>query len=321
MIKEINVLSWGGGTQSTALLLLFLNNGIIDENGKPINLDYIMFADTKNEASFVYSQVYKVQEYVQKKYGKQIIITSRNKDLISDIEAEKRIKETALNYRRSEYSDLFQSHILYFKGLLKTIDLMPFWVRDENGKVGKTPFKHCTIEYKVQQVMREIKKRENIMRFDKRKQHVNFYLGFTVDEMQRLKDNPKSYASNRTPLVDMNWSKQNCITYVEQEMGFKPVSSVCNMCFANDFDRCYNVFKNDLVGWKRLVDLDDAMENKPKNHSLKQACYMFKWQAVLGERLKNIDMEDLKVNQKSKMQQLNIFETEEAMACLGGCFL
>jgi hypothetical protein len=322
-MKNINVLSWGGGTQSTALLVKFLKKEILDTNNKPIELDYIMFADTKNEPNFVYSQVFKVQRWVKEKFGKEIVISKRNKVALTDEEVIERIQEGKIpNYRISEYADLFQSHVLFFKGIINSIDIMPLWTRNpKTGKIGKTKFKQCTFEYKILQILREIRELEGLKRFDKRKQHVNFFIGYSVDEISRVKPNPKSYATNHAPLVDIYWSKSKCIEYVEEELGFTPISSVCNMCYANDFDRVIKIYREDKIGWNRLLDLDNAMANKPNNHSIKEDPFMFRWQAILNVRLKDIDMEELAIELKDKNKQMSIFEMEEAMACMGGCFL
>lgn len=173
-MKIINVLSWGGGTQSTALMLMML------EQKKP--LDYIIFADTKNESEMVYSQIFKIQKYVKETYNFDIIITKKNKQLKSDVEVIKMIKD-GLNYRSSDYADLYQSHILYFQGHLKSIDVMPFWTRNKTtGGVGKTPFKACTMAFKVNQIMREIREREGIKTFSAKKHKINLYIGYSVDE-------------------------------------------------------------------------------------------------------------------------------------------
>lgn len=155
-MENINVLSWGGGTQSTALMLKMLDGEVKDKNGDVVKLDYILFADTQNESIMSYNQIYKVQEYVKKHYDFDIIITKRNKELLPDQVAIEMISK-GLNYRNSKYADLFQSHLLYFQGHIDTIDVMPFWTRNQYGEVGKTPFKTCTQTFKISQIMKEIR--------------------------------------------------------------------------------------------------------------------------------------------------------------------
>lgn len=320
-MKQINVLSWGGGTQSTALLLKMLKGEVKDKKGNEIKLDYIMFADTKNENELVYSQIYKVQKYVKEKYNFDIIITAKNKELRSDVEIIKLVNQ-GLNYRSSDYADLYQSHILYFQGYLKSIDVMPFWTRNKKtGDVGKTPFKACTMSFKINQIMKEIRIRENIKRFNAKQHKINLYIGYSVDEIARVKPNPLSYCENFAPLIDLQATKEDCVNYVERELGFTPLSSVCNMCYANDFNRVYQVYKQGGEGWNKLLRLDQVMNDKPLTHKINDDVFMFKWQADENIRLKDVNMEEMKERLRKKYHQMSIFELEQEMACMGGCFL
>lgn len=312
-MKTINVLSYGGGTQSTALMLMMLK--------KNMPLDYIIFADTKNESEMIYQQLFKVQKYVKDTYGKEIIVTTKNKELKPDDEVIKMIKN-GFNYRSSDYVDLYQSHLLYFQGYIKSIDVMPFWLRDKkSGSVGKTPFKTCTMAFKINQIMKEVRKAENLQRFDSKKHNINMYIGYSVDEISRAKSNQLSYTKNLFPLIDYQMTKDDCIKFVEKELGFKPQSSVCNMCYANDFHRVYKIYKEDKNGWEKLLILDQAMNNKNQDHPIKNDVFMFKFQADKNVRLKNVDMEKMLEEQKKIHLQLSIFDLEQEMACIGGCFL
>lgn len=314
-MKEFHVLSWGGGTQSTALMLKMLKD--------KEHLDYIIFADTKNEPEMVYSQVYTVSQYVKKNYDKDIIVTARNKTPITDQEAINMIREYGgTEYRRSEYADLFQSHVLYFEGHLDTIDTMPFWIRNrKSGKIGKTPYKGCTVEYKIREIMRELRRQTGIKRFNPKLHKVYMYIGFSSDELIRSKPSPLPYVENVTPLIDMEWDKSMCIDYVEKELGFIPTSSVCNMCYANYIDRVYDVFKNDKLGWNKLLILDEAMRNKPETHKIKDDCFMFRWQAEENVRLLDLDFEQFYQEHKEKQKSRNLFDLEEEGSCMGGCFI
>lgn len=320
-MKEINVLSWGGGTQSTALMIKMLKGEVKNKQGDVIKLDYIMFADTKNENELVYSQIFKVQKYVKDNFNFDIIITQKNKELRSDVEIIKLIND-GLKYRSSDYADLYQSHVLYFQGHLNSIDVMPFWTRNKKtGEIGKTPFKACTMAFKIHQIMKEIREREGIKRYNPKTHKINLYIGYSVDEISRVKPNPLPYAENFAPLIDMQATREDCVKYVESELGFTPHSSVCNMCYANDFNRVYMTYINDKSGWEKLLYLDQVMNDKPKTHKIHDDVFMFRWQAEENIRLKDVDMEAMKEKQRKKYHQMSIFDLEQEMACMGGCFL
>lgn len=315
MLKEIHVLSWGGGTQSTALMLKML------EQQKPI--DYIIFSDTGDESVLTYNQIYKVQKYVEDTYNREIIIVKRNKEKKTDDEIIEMVKEgnmTGTSYRSSPYADLYQNQVLFYKGVLDRADIVPSWVINKHGELGKLMGRQCTIVYKINQIIKEIRARENLSRFDAKKHRIIMNIGFTIDEISRVKPSPMSYINNVYPLIEMSMTKIDCIEYVEKRLGFKPRSSVCNMCYANDFNRVYEIYQNDKVAWDKLLVLDDAMANKSNNHRIRGNVYMFQWQAKIQKRLKNIDMNQL-YKDRNKYHQLSIFDMEQEMACMGGCFL
>lgn len=284
-MRKINVISWGGGTQSTALMLLALDGKL---DFKP---DYIIFADTNNEMNIIYNQINKIVDYVKKYYNFDITIINSGDDILID-------------------------HIMYFKGIKKRIDVAPFWVRDIFGNVGLTPFKQCTHHYKINAVYKYLREHLKLKQFRNNQIHINNYLGYSLDEQIRSKPNHLSYVTNKTPLIDIGWNKEMCVKYVLDKIGFKPISSVCNMCFANRFERVKIIYNNDKEAWSNLLLLDEAMATKPKSHRLTSNVFLYKWQAQANVRLKDIDMNNFN---PSGFKQLTIFDDEFADACIGGC--
>jgi hypothetical protein len=276
--KTIYVLSWGGGTQSTALMIKFLKGEVLDHKNEPIKLDYIIFADTNNESELTYQQVYKVKKYVKDTYGQEVYITKRNEEYLPDDTIIKMIESGEIeNYRQSRYYDLFQGHVLNMKGIVKSVDMMPLYTRDDRAIVGKTSVKACTSVFKINQIKKELRKLEGVQRFTKDTYKIIMYIGFSIDEVRRLKPSTDSYVENQFPLVWLGMNKTDCINYVEKELGFVPRSSVCNMCYANDVDKVYDLYINDRKGYDRLLDLDDALANKSEKQGLDNDVFMFKF--------------------------------------------
>jgi hypothetical protein len=321
--QTVHVISWGGGTQSTALMLKMLDGEIKDADGNVIVPDYIIFADTGNESKMTYAQVYKVQKYIEETYGREIIITRRTKELLPDEEIIRMVKSgemTGTSYRSSKHADLYQNQLLFYKGVLNRADIVPHWVINKDGNIGKLMGRQCTATYKIGQIMTELRERIGMIRFNHKRIRFKMYIGFTVDEIMRVKPNPLDYVDNLFPLVDLGMSKIDCIDYVKDKLGFRPVSSVCDICYANNFDKVYEIYKNDKEAWDKLLALDDAMEHKGSNHRIRGDVYMFRWQANMRKRLADIDMEKIYAD-RTKYTQLSIFDLEEEGACMGGCFI
>lgn len=321
-MKKLHVLSWGGGTQSTALMIKFLQGEVLDHKNKPIKLDYIIFADTNNESQMTYKQVYDVKKYVKEKYNQDIQITKRNQEYLPDDTIIKMIQSGEIeSYRQSKYYDLLQGHILNMQGHVKSVDMMPLYTRNNEGEVGKTSVKACTTTFKIAQLKKELRKLEHVDRFTKTTYKIILYIGFSIDEVSRLKPSPDSYIENQFPLVWMGMNKIDCINFVEKELGFIPRSSVCNMCYANDIDRVYEIYKEDKKGYQRLLDLDRALQCKHENYSLDNDLFMFKFQADKNVRLANINIEECYQEWIDKKKTKTLFDDEQEFACMGGCFL
>jgi hypothetical protein len=321
--QTVHVVSWGGGTQSTALMLKMLDGEIKDADGNVIVPDYIIFADTGNESKMTYAQVYKVQKYIEETYGREIIITRRTKEPLPDEEIIRMVKSgemTGTSYRSSKHADLYQNQLLFYKGVLNRADIVPHWVINKDGSIGKLMGRQCTVKYKIGQIMTELRERIGMIRFNHKRIRFKMYIGFTVDEIMRVKPSPLDYVDNMFPMVDLRMSKIDCIDYVADKLGFRPVSSVCDICYANNFDKVYEIYKNDKEAWDKLLALDDAMEHKGSNHRIRGDVYMFRWQANMRKRLADIDMEEIYAD-RNKYTQLSIFDLEEEGACMGGCFI
>jgi len=320
-MKEINVISWGGGTQSTALLLMALKGEY--NIPKP---DYIILADTGDENGMVYKQILTVKDHVERAFGVEVIITKKNKQFLELPDIVEFVKSGGLQgkqFKSSQYADLYQEQVLFYMGITNQANLVPSWVINKDGGLGKMMGRQCTVEYKIQQIIREVRTRENIQRFDKKKHKLNMFIGFTVDEMYRVKPSPTTYITNLFPLVDAGLSKNDCIDYVKRELGFKPKSSVCNMCYANTFDKVYDLYKTDKEAWHKILVLDEVMANKNQPKIRADEVYMFQFQAKMRKRFSDIDME-AEYKRRHQFTQLSIYdvmEDEEQMACMGGCFL
>jgi hypothetical protein len=269
-----------------------------------------------------YQQVYKVKKYVKDNYGQEVHITKRNEEYLPDDTIIKMIESGEIeHYRQSKYYDLFQAHILNMKGIVKSVDMMPLYTRNDQGEVGKTSVKACTSVFKINQLKKELRKLEGVQRFTKDTYKIIMYIGFSIDEVRRLKPSTDSYVENQFPLVWLGMNKTDCINYVEKELGFVPRSSVCNMCYANDVDKVYDLYINDRKGYDRLLDLDDALANKSEKQGLDNDVFMFKFQADNNIRLKDIDIKQYYQEWTDKRKTRTLFDDEQEFACMGGCFL
>ncbi|MGG3721620.1 phosphoadenosine phosphosulfate reductase family protein [Bacillus subtilis] len=230
--KHIHVLSYGGGTQSTALLLMALKgeiNGVIP--------DYIIFSDTGWEPQHVYNWVNKVNEHIKATYGREIIFTD-NGNIRDDI------------VQGAVTGDRFAS--------------IPFFTRDSKGEIGIAR-RQCTNEYKILPVNRKIRSLLGYKPRQRIKEIVHLWKGISTDEIQRVKPSRESWQVAEHPLVDVAFvDRSRCITYVEREGLGTPAKSSCIGCPFHDFNAWRDMKMKDPESWKDAVEIDRLIRKLPR---------------------------------------------------------
>jgi len=118
-----NIVSYGGGTQSTAMILMALE-------GK-FNLprpDFGVYADTGGEPEFINEYVRYFVNYVKQKYNFDIFVTQNKQGLVHKLMVEPpRVSKTGGHY---------------------TSSVPPYFTLDNSGKVGML-MRQCTSDFKT----------------------------------------------------------------------------------------------------------------------------------------------------------------------------
>ena len=246
--RHVHVLSFGAGTQSTAMLLMALKgeiNGVIP--------DYIIFSDTGWEPKQIYNWVEKVNSHIKDKYDREIIFTNGGNiraDLIKATENSERVAS------------------------------LPFFTLSEKGEKGMV-LRQCTNEYKIIPVKKKIKELLGYGPRQKVKEIVHMWKGISTDEIQRVKPIKESWIEAEHPLVDVvNVDRSACIAYVEREGLGTPVKSSCIGCPFHDDTTWLEMKKRDPESWEDAVKLDKIIRNMPK---IKNKCFLHRSCVPLDE--------------------------------------
>lgn len=172
--KVFRVLSLGAGVQSTVLSLL------ADMSFLP-DLHLAIFADTGDECQETYDMVEFLQSYLS--YPVKIV-----KSHFGDL--------SMTNLKKAKKGDYLD---------------IPFYL--ENGSLGR---RQCTNHWKLQPIIQAQRSALGIIpkaHFPTKDVIIEKWLGLSVDEIFRLKDSRLKYEKVRAPLIDMNWSRQDCINW------------------------------------------------------------------------------------------------------------
>jgi hypothetical protein len=231
-LKHIHVLSYGGGTQSTALLIMALKgeiNGVIP--------DYIIFSDTGWEPKSIYKWIDQVNAYIKEKFNREIIFTSGG-NIREDI------LNSAINGERSAS--------------------LPYFTLSQDGEKGMV-MRQCTAEYKITPVTKKIKELLGYKSREKVKEVVHVWKGISTDEIQRVKPIPNKWQIAEHPLIDIvNVDRSACIAYVEREGLGTPAKSSCIGCPFHDDTTWREMKIHDPESFADAVAVDRQIRRMPK---------------------------------------------------------
>lgn len=249
--RHVHVLSYGGGTQSTALLLMALRgeiNGVIP--------DYIIFSDTGWEPQYIYDQVKMINNYIKKEFNKEIIYTSGGnlkEDLIRAAKTGSRV--ASLPY-----------HTL----------------GEENGeKAEGMANRQCTGDYKIEPVKRKVRELLGYKPRQKVREVVHIWKGISTDEIQRVKPIQCTWRVAEHPLVDVvSVDRSYCIAYVERLGLGTMYGSSCIGCPFHDNHMWLEIKQRDPKGFEEACEIDELLRN---NLKLRNAVYLHKSRKPLRE--------------------------------------
>jgi len=227
--KHIHVLSYGGGTQSTALLLMALKgeiNGVIP--------DYIIFSDTGWEPEIVYKWIEKVNKYIKKNFNREIHFTS--------------------------FGNIYHD-TLNKEGSGKTVASMPLFVLNEGNKKSML-HRQCTIQYKIAPVKKKIRTLLGYRPKQRVREIVHMWKGISTDEIRRAKPIPDHWIEAEHPLIDVvDMDRQACIEYVEKEGLGTPPRSACIGCPYRDNRSWYDIKINHPEEFQTAVNIDEVIRH------------------------------------------------------------
>lgn len=205
---DYSAFSFGGGVQSTAIYLLLKHEPekLLEVMGHLPDKAY--FADTGAEPTHVYHHI-----EMLKGLGSPIPL---------EVVSYGNIVDFYKNKKRS-HAPFFVDKGLNAKG------------KPERGMLWRT----CTDRFKIEPLEKAIKRDAGIryrQRCDK-PQSISMWLGISTDEAVRMRLNKTKWFENVYPLIELGWSRTDCIEYCAT-YNIKPPKSRCFFCpYVRDWDK------------------------------------------------------------------------------------
>lgn len=117
----------------------------------------------------------------------------------------------------------------------------------------------CTMNWKIRPIRRRV--REIAGRLHGLT--VEMWLGISFDETYRMKPSPVEYIEHRYPLIDMRWTRADCVRFLAGHgMGDAPRSS-CVACPYKAVGEWRTMARDAPDEWADAVAFDEAMRSRP----------------------------------------------------------
>lgn len=137
---------------------------------------------------------------------------------------------------------------------------MPLFILNKDGRPGMTR-RQCTGEYKVKPIKKKVR---DLLGYPyptrvPRGVFTEQWIGISTDEFHRAKDADVKYMRNRHPLIDMGWSRSDCIRYLTSlDLADTPKSS-CLGCPFHGNAQWRNIRDHSPTEWADVVAFDAAI--------------------------------------------------------------
>jgi len=219
----LRLLSLGAGVQSTTLLLLAAE-------GRIGPLDGAIFADTGWEPAAVYRHLDRLEAEVAKPAGIPIYRVSVGN-----------IRRDALDPEHRFAS-------------------MPLFVKNRDGGDGMTR-RQCSNEYKVVPIKKQVRK---LLGYEHptpvpKGVFVEQWIGFSTDEIGRVRDSDVRYAFHAFPLLGLGMSRADCVRYLTARGFGGTPKSACIGCPFHGNAQWRRMRDEQPQEWADAVDFDRAI--------------------------------------------------------------
>jgi len=244
-MKEI--ISYGGGTQSTAMVLMGLE-GMYDLP-RP---DFAVFADTGGEPQFIYDYVEYFKAYCKDKYDFDIHVIKHKRGLEWHL-----LKDN--NWGVSK------------KGKPRIPSSPPFFTGN-GGMLNR----QCTSDYKVHPIAKFINSKLE------RGEPYNLWMGISFEERSRMRISTIKRRTNYYPLVDNYINRMDSVKYVLSLGVRAPQRSSCYFCPFHS-DRYWRWLKKQHPGeFQKAVDFERDVQKRVDGH-LNNAVFLHRSCVPIGE--------------------------------------
>ena len=232
--KQWNVISLGGGVQSSAMALM----ASCGEVG-PMP-DCAVFADTQDEPASVYRWL----DWLKPKLAFPVHRVTKGK-----------LSESVLAMRTTADGRKFSKTNI------------PFFTVNYDGSFGMIPHRSCTSDFKIHPILKFLRHHCGIRRGQK-VPTVTSWIGISLDEQQRIKESRDKWVVNRWPLIEKRIDRNACIRWMLDRGYPEPPKSACTYCPFHSNKEWRRLKNDEPEAFEKAVQFEKAIKSStPFLHS------------------------------------------------------
>ncbi|WP_408992095.1 hypothetical protein [Streptomyces sp. 1268] len=134
---------------------------------------------------------------------------------------------------------------------------MPLYILNQDGRPGMTR-RQCTGEYKIKPIKKKVRE---LLGYPypariPRDVCVEQWVGISTDEFHRAKDSDVKYMRNRHPLIELDWSRSDCVRYLTSLGLADTPKSSCLGCPFHGNAQWRSIRDEYPEEWEDVVDFD-----------------------------------------------------------------
>lgn len=226
---QLRSFSFGGGVQSTALMLLIKHEPDRMKELMGHLPEVAIFADTGAEPAATHNHI--------------ALLEANGLPVRLEV-----VKREDINLEGS-----------IFDGESRTY--APFYVRTPNEPRPGMLMRKCTQEFKVVPIQRRLRELAGYSKGQRIPYHaVAVWMGISTDEVDRMRVNRDQWIQNLYPLVELGWDRNRCLDYCH-EHGFEPPKSRCYFCpYIRDWSR---MRREEPEEFAKALRVDEAIRRHP----------------------------------------------------------
>lgn len=139
----------------------------------------------------------------------------------------------------------------------------PFYTNAGGGLTGAPLRRQCTSEYKIVPIRKKLRSLVGLQprqRAPKNTVLAEQWIGISLDEIQRMKENGEPYFKHRWPLIEKRMTRLHCLEWM-RDNGYNelPQKSACTFCPYHDDDTWRKMRSDDPESWEDACLMDEQI--------------------------------------------------------------